>query len=90
MRRHLTMTKIPSPRLPVQCRRYSAAQGRVACEIASGDELIATEIIFGGILNELSPAEAAALLSALVFQVPQPFLPEFLSVILAQQHASPD
>ncbi|KAK9802049.1 hypothetical protein WJX73_006832 [Symbiochloris irregularis] len=43
-------------------------KGRVACEIASGDELIATEIIFSGILTALSPAEAAALLSALVFQ----------------------
>lgn len=43
-------------------------QGRVACEIASGDELITTEMIFGGVLTPLSAAEAAALLSALVFQ----------------------
>ena len=44
-------------------------QGRVACEIASGDELITSELIFSGVLTPLSPAEAAALLSALVFQV---------------------
>lgn len=45
-------------------------QGRVACEINSGDELVATEIIFAGVLTELSPEEAVALLSVLVFQVP--------------------
>jgi superfamily II RNA helicase len=44
-------------------------QGRVACEINSGDELLATEMIFAGVLTELSPEEAVALLSALVFQV---------------------
>ncbi len=43
-------------------------QGRVACEINSGDELVATELIFSGLLNTLSPAEAVALMSALVFQ----------------------
>lgn len=40
----------------------------MACEINSGDELVATELIFGGILGELQPEEAVALLSALVFQ----------------------
>lgn len=35
----------------------------------AGDELVATEIIFGGTLAELEPEEAEALLSALVFQV---------------------
>lgn len=44
-------------------------QGRVACEINSGDELVATEVIFAGVLSELEPEEAVALLSALVFQV---------------------
>lgn len=43
-------------------------KGRVACEINSGDELVATEMIFGGVLTDVSPEEAAALLSALVFQ----------------------
>ena len=46
-----------------------ALQGRVACEINSGDELVATEMIFAGVLGELEPEEAVALLSALVFQV---------------------
>ena len=44
-------------------------QGRVACEINSGDELVATEVIFAGVLSELEPEEAVALLSALVVQV---------------------
>lgn len=43
-------------------------KGRVACEVNSGDELVATEIIFSGILADLEPEEAVALLSALVFQ----------------------
>ena len=41
----------------------------VACEVNSGDELVATELIFGGVLADLEPEEAVALLSALVFQV---------------------
>lgn len=41
----------------------------MACEIHSGDELLATEMIFAGVLSELEPEEAVALLSALVFQV---------------------
>ena len=44
-------------------------QGRVACEVNSGDELVATEVIFAGILTELTPEEAVAVLSAFVFQV---------------------
>lgn len=46
-----------------------ALKGRVACEINSGDELLATEMIFAGALAELTPAQAAATLSALVFKV---------------------
>lgn len=44
-------------------------QGRVACEVNSGDELAATELIFGGVLTQLTPEEAVAVLSSLVFQV---------------------
>lgn len=40
----------------------------MACEVNSGDELVATELIFAGVLAELSPEQAVALLSALVFQ----------------------
>lgn len=43
-------------------------KGRVACEINSGDELIATECLFDNQLDHLDPAETVALLSALVFQ----------------------
>ncbi|GMH32178.1 hypothetical protein BSKO_00012 [Bryopsis sp. KO-2023] len=43
-------------------------KGRVACEINSGDELVATEMIFTGLLTELEPEEAVALVSAFVFQ----------------------
>ena len=39
-----------------------------SCQVNSGDELVAAEIIFGGTLAELEPEEAVALLSALVFQ----------------------
>lgn len=46
-----------------------ALKGRVACEINSTqDELVATEMVFSGLLADLAPEEAVALLSALVFQ----------------------
>lgn len=44
-------------------------KGRAACEINSTqDELVATEAVFRGLLAGLSPEEAVALMSALVFQ----------------------
>lgn len=43
-------------------------KGRVACEISSGDELLLTELIFNGNFNELTPEQAAALLSCFAFQ----------------------
>jgi antiviral helicase SKI2 len=43
-------------------------KGSVCCEINSGNELVGTEIIFSGVLSDLSPEMAVALLSALVFQ----------------------
>eukprot|EP01018_Ginkgo_biloba_P034639 Gb_30711 [translate_table: standard] len=52
-------------------------KGRVACEINSGDELVATECLFENQLDELEPAEAVALMSALIFQqkdTSEPFL----------------
>ncbi|KAF5841458.1 NUC185 domain-containing protein [Dunaliella salina] len=58
-------------------------RGRVACEISSTqDELLATELVFSGILGGLNPAEAVALISALVFEEgsdAEPELPENLS-----------
>jgi antiviral helicase SKI2 len=49
-----------------------ALKGRVAAEISTTEELILTELLFEGVLGDLSPAEAVALLSALVFQVRTP------------------
>lgn len=43
-------------------------KGRVACDISSGDELLLTELIFNGNFNELTPPQAAALLSCFAFQ----------------------
>ncbi len=43
-------------------------KGRVACEVNRADELIVTEMIFENVLQQLDPAEVAALLSSLVFQ----------------------
>ena len=44
-------------------------QGRVACEMNTCDELIATEIVFNNILEPMNPPEVAGVLAALVFQV---------------------
>jgi antiviral helicase SKI2 len=48
--------------------RTVTLKGRVACEIATGDELVGTEIIFAGVLADVPAAEAVALLASLVFQ----------------------
>mmetsp|Transcript_6973 Transcript_6973/g.11124 ORF Transcript_6973/g.11124 Transcript_6973/m.11124 type:complete len:551 (-) Transcript_6973:226-1878(-) len=45
-----------------------ALKGRVACELNTADELVATELVFENLLEPLGPAEAAGVLSALVFQ----------------------
>ena len=44
-------------------------KGKVACELNTCDELIATEMLFKNVLESLNPPECAALLSAFVFQV---------------------
>lgn len=43
-------------------------KGRVACEISTGDELLLTEMMFGGTFGGLAPEHCAALLSCFVFQ----------------------
>ena len=43
-------------------------KGRVACEVNTCEELIVTEMVFEGILNELEPTEIVAALSSLVYQ----------------------
>lgn len=45
-----------------------SVKGRVACEVNSCEELIVTEMVFEGILNELEPNEIVAALSALLYQ----------------------
>mmetsp|Transcript_23886 Transcript_23886/g.68608 ORF Transcript_23886/g.68608 Transcript_23886/m.68608 type:complete len:1498 (-) Transcript_23886:33-4526(-) len=43
-------------------------KGRVACEVNTCEELVVTEMVFEGVLNDLEPAEIVAALSALIFQ----------------------
>ena len=43
-------------------------KGRVACEVNTCEELVVTEMVFEGVLNELEPAEIVAALSSLIFQ----------------------
>ena len=59
--------------------RTVTLKGRVACEIATGDELVGAEIIFAGALTDASPAAAAAVLAALVFQEKNASAPSFES-----------
>jgi ATP-dependent RNA helicase DOB1 len=42
-------------------------KGRVACEISAGDELVLTEMIFGGAFNDLTSEQCVAVLSCLTF-----------------------
>jgi len=42
-------------------------KGRVACEVSTCDELVATELMFGGVFNDLTPEQTVALCSCLVF-----------------------
>lgn len=43
-------------------------QGRVACELSASDEILLTEMLYGGVFNNMNPAEIGALLSCFVFQ----------------------
>ena len=52
-------------------------KGRVACEISTGDELLLTEMMFGGVFNPLEPGQLAALLSCFVFQEKVRTVPRF-------------
>jgi len=66
--------------------RTVTMKGRVACEINSGDELVATELIFGGVLTDLEPEEAVSLLSALVFQEKTEVEPSLPPCLLAARN----
>lgn len=41
-------------------------KGKVACEISASDEILATELLFLGIFNDMEPAHIAAVLSCLL------------------------
>jgi antiviral helicase SKI2 len=43
-------------------------KGRVACEVNTCEEVIVTEMVFEGVLDDLEPAEIVAALSALVYE----------------------
>lgn len=43
-------------------------KARVACEISSGDELMLSELLFNGFFNDMTPEQAAAVLSVFVFE----------------------
>lgn len=43
-------------------------KGRVACEISSADELTLTELMFNGVLKEITVEEMVSLLSCFVWQ----------------------
>ncbi|VDO26325.1 unnamed protein product [Brugia timori] len=43
-------------------------KGRVSCEVSAADELMLTEMMFGGIFTELATPQLAALLSCFVFE----------------------
>ena len=71
--------------------RTISLKGRVACEVNSADELLATELLFRNHLSVLSPQEVVALLSAFVFQDKtdsddQPCVPDALSEAMTITH----
>jgi antiviral helicase SKI2 len=53
-------------------------KGRVACEVNTCEELVATEMVFEGLLDNLEPEEIAAVLSSLVYQERNDELPDRL------------
>ncbi|KAJ1346831.1 ATP-dependent RNA helicase mtr4 [Parelaphostrongylus tenuis] len=63
-------------------------KGRCACELSAADELLLTEMLYGGVFGELTPAQIAALLSCFVFQenAKTPKLAEELSGCLRKLH----
>eukprot|EP01039_Chlorochromonas_danica_P005291 gene5291-5826_t len=45
-------------------------KGRFACELSAGDELVLTNMVFGGVFNELTVQQTVALLSCMVHNEP--------------------
>ncbi|KAL6735952.1 hypothetical protein Aduo_006351 [Ancylostoma duodenale] len=65
-------------------------KGRCACELSAADELMLTEMLYGGVFTDLSPPQLAALLSCFVFQenAKTPKLADELSGCLRKLHVS--
>lgn len=60
-------------------------KGRVACELATGDELVLTELVFAGVFKPLTPEQCVALLSCFVWSEKNEFgtrVPEHLEPAL--------
>ncbi len=47
-----------------------SSKGRFACEVSAGDELVLTNMVFGGLFNELSVEQTVSILSCLVHREP--------------------
>ncbi|KAI6224049.1 DNA RNA helicase and DSH domain containing protein [Aphelenchoides besseyi] len=67
-------------------------KGRIACEISAADEIVLTEMLLSGVFTEMTPEDAAALLSCFVFEEKtnkMPVLDEKLTAALStlQNHA---
>ena len=53
---------------PASRRERGAGEGKVACEMNTGDELVATELMFDGTFKELDVGSTVALVSALLWR----------------------
>ncbi|KAL8428849.1 hypothetical protein ACSSS7_006947 [Eimeria intestinalis] len=62
-------------------------KGRVACEVSTADELLASELLFSNALADLTPEEICAILSCLVchekHDEPEPTQPRLLAAVAA-------
>ena len=54
-------------RLEFSDKNSVLTKGRVACEISAGDELLATEMLFSGMFNNMKPSIMAGVLSTLIY-----------------------
>lgn len=72
----------------LDAERTVTLKGRVACEINTADELLATEVVFSGLLTDLEPAEAVALLSAFVCQEKNTTPPELTDTLAKARSAT--
>lgn len=60
---------LATPTAPIRHHPHRLYHSHPRIYHPSQDELLATELVFSGLLTDLTPAEVVALISALVFQV---------------------